>query len=532
MIIIIILEDFKKNENLLLKIKSLWLKTKRALIEERGVWQIETKHSSLIRYKYGKIEDEFHRRMRLLVDKQAAKIVYLSKDAFEKEKLEAKRILEGDASETPMSRQSSHLSNFTLTLQSTNLSSQGSTISSPLLSREPSNKLTQSPEIVTENGVSPTRFQRKAVTMNAGSNYKSPQLLGEISESEEEELSLSGSEDEEIKVELSVPKFTKKNVANKIYKCERVTVKGAIWGELQITENYFIFRPLQEQRPEVEAYEFGAIKDNRIMSTKKKSWNLNKIKRIYHRRYMYVRSAFEFFTSDNKSYYFNVFSPTVLKTILTIIKTRVKDVPVYSGDPLELKQFTTRWLEGKMSNFEYLMHLNMLAGRSFNDLTQYPVFPWILADYTSEELNLNPKDEKEVKKTFRDLSYPMGALNEETRRELKTRLLDLTDIDPDNFESIEREELDKTVRTLLSEENVFMYGSHYSTGGHIIGYLVRLEPFTSLQIKLQSGKLEEANRTFSSIPKSWEMYFQSHNRQNFKELIPEFFYCPNFLKNK
>ena len=27
-----------------------------------------------------------------------------------------------------------------------------------------------------------------------------------------------------------------------------------------------------------------------------------------------------------------------------------------------------------------------LADRSFNDLTQYPVFPWILADYKSEEL--------------------------------------------------------------------------------------------------------------------------------------------------
>lgn len=30
------------------------------------------------------------------------------------------------------------------------------------------------------------------------------------------------------------------------------------------------------------------------------------------------------------------------------------------------------------------MHLNTLAGRSYNDLMQYPVFPWILADYDSE----------------------------------------------------------------------------------------------------------------------------------------------------
>jgi hypothetical protein len=32
------------------------------------------------------------------------------------------------------------------------------------------------------------------------------------------------------------------------------------------------------------------------------------------------------------------------------------------------------------------MALNLMAGRTFNDITQYPVFPWILSDYESEEL--------------------------------------------------------------------------------------------------------------------------------------------------
>lgn len=39
---------------------------------------------------------------------------------------------------------------------------------------------------------------------------------------------------------------------------------------------------------------------------------------------------------------------------------------------------------GEITNFEYLMHLNTLAGRTYNDLMQYPVFPWVLADYQSE----------------------------------------------------------------------------------------------------------------------------------------------------
>ena len=52
----------------------------------------------------------------------------------------------------------------------------------------------------------------------------------------------------------------------------------------------------------------------------------------------------------------------------------------------------------------YVIHtLLILFPRSYNDLMQYPVFPWILADYDSEELDLTNH------KTFRDLSKPMGA---------------------------------------------------------------------------------------------------------------------------
>ena len=47
------------------------------------------------------------------------------------------------------------------------------------------------------------------------------------------------------------------------------------------------------------------------------------------------------------------------------------------------------WQQGEISNFEYLVELNKLAGRTFNDLMQYPVMPFILADYHSNSLDLN-----------------------------------------------------------------------------------------------------------------------------------------------
>ena len=50
------------------------------------------------------------------------------------------------------------------------------------------------------------------------------------------------------------------------------------------------------------------------------------------------------------------------------------------------------WRQGEITNFEYLTELNKLAGRTFNDLMQYPVFPFILADYKSQELDLRKKE--------------------------------------------------------------------------------------------------------------------------------------------
>ena len=42
-----------------------------------------------------------------------------------------------------------------------------------------------------------------------------------------------------------------------------------------------------------------------------------------------------------------------------------------------------------MTNFQYLTELNKMAGRSFNDLMQYPVFPFVLADFSHEMLELS-----------------------------------------------------------------------------------------------------------------------------------------------
>lgn len=56
------------------------------------------------------------------------------------------------------------------------------------------------------------------------------------------------------------------------------------------------------------------------------------------------------------------------------------------------------------------MEINNLAGRSYCDLTQYPVIPWIL-------INFGPKLVMSDDNNFRNLALPMGAMGSEQRTE-------------------------------------------------------------------------------------------------------------------
>ena len=128
--------------------------------------------------------------------------------------------------------------------------------------------------------------------------------------------------------------------------------------------------------------------------------------------------------------------------------------------------FTERWVRREITTFEYLMHLNTIAGRTYNDLNQYPIFPWVLQDYTSKCLDLaDPL-------VYRDLSKPIGALNEARLREFESRYeqMEVTGMDP------------------------FHYGTHYSSGAIVLYYLIRLEPCSTLALKLQMGMFAASGR--------------------------------------
>ena len=167
---------------------------------------------------------------------------------------------------------------------------------------------------------------------------------------------------------------------------------------------------------------------------------------------------------------------------------------------------TQAWRCGALSNYDYLAELNALAGRSVHDLCQYPVFPWILADYTSETL-----DDLEDPSIYRDLSKPMGSLSEHRLEQYLER-----------YESFDDPAIPK-----------FMYGSHYSTAaGVVLHFLVRVEPFRSLHLDIHDKHYDKPDRMFTSVPLAWEASSTSADLGEVKELTPEFYSLPAAFENR
>ena len=83
---------------------------------------------------------------------------------------------------------------------------------------------------------------------------------------------------------------------------------------------------------------------------------------------------------------------------------RVRLVKDYVKD-FQMNNYSEKWANGEISNFDYLMLVNKYAGRSLLDLNQYYVSPWVIKDYSSAELNINNAG------IYRDLKKPIGALN-------------------------------------------------------------------------------------------------------------------------
>ncbi|OHT11447.1 Beige/BEACH domain containing protein [Tritrichomonas foetus] len=146
------------------------------------------------------------------------------------------------------------------------------------------------------------------------------------------------------------------------------------------------------------------------------------------------------------------------------------------------------WLNNAISNYEYLLLLNAFSGRSFADLSQYPVVPWI-----ANPSNLN----------LRDLNLPMGQLGENRAKHF-----------------------DQTYE--LSDPKYY-YGFHYSLPGAVFWLLMRTPPFTFFQWDLNGG-WDDSQRLFVSMNDAY-ISAAVTNPSDLKELIPALYQTPEALTN-
>lgn len=278
--------------------------------------------------------------------------------------------------------------------------------------------------------------------------------------------------------------------------CELITIVAVVPGRLEVTTHHLYFYDGSSEKEETEegiGFDFKRP--------------LSQLREVHLRRYNLRRSALELFFIDQAHYFINFKKKVRNKVYSRILGLRPPNLFYFgSRSPQELLKasgLTQKWVCREISNFEYLMQLNTIAGRTYNDLSQYPVFPWVLCDYTSTVLDL------EDPAVFRDLSKPIGVVNPRHAQNVREK-----------YESFE----DPT-----GTIDKFHYGTHYSNAAGVMHYMIRMEPFTTLHIQLQSGKFDCADRQFHSVAAAWQARMESP--ADVKELIPEFFYFPEFLQN-
>ncbi len=265
------------------------------------------------------------------------------------------------------------------------------------------------------------------------------------------------------------------------------------------------------------------------------SINYNDIKWIFRRKYYYTNSAFEIFTTSNKTYYFNFKFENDRETVINEILKKIQTIHIVDDlkeggnktigyenkivqkkpkEKIKLSEIIKKWKNWEIDNFQLLMWFNIFGNRSYNDISQYPIFPWVLSKYI-DPLKEKTENSDDYDYQYRDMNLPLGMmeLSESGIKRKETYL--------------------ETFNTLKEEPNEgvkpYIYGTSYSNPYYVCYYLIRLFPFSHISIELQGKKFDNANRLFFSVANTFKN--STTQKTDVKELIPEFFYLPEMFLN-
>ena len=193
------------------------------------------------------------------------------------------------------------------------------------------------------------------------------------------------------------------------YNCELIKINHAIYGTITYSKTglylYFEQKDFEKIYNENKnSYDYEGIfsltsiqfnqkeymknkkqkKSNKLYHKKKQLLIfLNDIEEIVERRVLLMWQGVEFYLKDGRSYFFNFLEKRKCQKFLKHLleNEEIKQL-FHSKDYLSRnKNIETAWEKDNITNYEYLLFLNKYGGRSFNDPSQYHVFPWIILDF-------------------------------------------------------------------------------------------------------------------------------------------------------
>ena len=297
---------------------------------------------------------------------------------------------------------------------------------------------------------------------------------------------------------------------------------------------------------------------------------------IILRSYYYQDTSCEIYTFSNKSYLLNFKDNKELNKFIDNILNHEIFRPVKGKDFKGTKllgyekaydkksesffvKIIEEWQNNSISTLHYIMWLNIFSGRSFNDLTQYPVLPWIITNYEKDELSIDD---------YRNLSIPMGMIeiNEKSLKR-KEKFFEFYNNFKDNFKEqnpdfnyndylkkgdeylndyILKKNKKKKNNNINNNNDIniddnkissielntipFYYGNHYSSATYVSNFLMRVFPFCLVSIEIQGDKFDDPERLFISLLRSFET--ASTLNDDLRELIPELYTLPEMFLNK
>ena len=154
---------------------------------------------------------------------------------------------------------------------------------------------------------------------------------------------------------------------------------------------------------------------------------------IFIRTYCFRNNSIEIFTKNHRSYYFKFEDYKKRNQFLDNLITKANKSPIknylfkpikgfdesykqtiigYYQDSEENRPYSSissiseLYKSCKISTFEYLMWINIYGNRSYQDIGQYPVFPWLLINNESDKFETLISNNQNI----RDFRLPLGML--------------------------------------------------------------------------------------------------------------------------